>query len=39
MRSIVVFELFDTGPRPALRLVDAKASPSGVITTYHQESG
>jgi hypothetical protein len=33
MRSIIVFDA-------ALRLVDAKASPCGVvITTYHQESG
>jgi dihydrofolate reductase len=30
----------ETGTRAALRLVDAKASPSGVmIATYHQERG
>jgi hypothetical protein len=31
--------LFDTGARAALRLVDAKASPSGVVITAYQESG
>jgi hypothetical protein len=43
MRRVVVFEhltLDGTGGRAALRLVDANASPTGVvIATNHQERG
>jgi hypothetical protein len=31
--------LFDTGARPALRLVDAKAAPRGAVIATYQESG